>query len=1080
MLFLCTKQFNARLGDELTLKQGDTVQVLADDSEYNDGWYMGKNLRSGEVGLYPKLFTQVIKDEGLLRSRLRKQLSDERNGLVLENSTGLKLNNLANLGLKLSLGLNIGAATVKSSTDGSGADSGFNGKNSNLNGFEPSDLINDVTKSLNNVSLDIDNVITELNDLNNGTLNNEFNQSKDTEFNGNSLQFDNADKKKKSGGSGEYYDAQASIENEKSNFESIKPNGFGLSTNLSSRTNSSNLINTQNRTNSPNALNSQNISSNKPDTDTITNLISQLSINKYNRSDSFDKLASKDALALNKAESNENIKNTQYTPQEEVVKTGGIYTGKLSNSNSYNKRYENSHDSTPNYGSTINNFGTPRNMTPKGDSYFGANAPDSGYFSKDPNLGNPGAKSPQTYSSLLDPLPLNPKTALSWTSAQVSNYFRSLKFDNETADKFTIHQVDGSILFELDLAHLKELDIEKFGTRFQIYKEIENLKNIVNGDNKKDEKNDLIHNANRSYKGQNLSEFPASNEESSEYKKTLMPSASLFQKSHQRKLSSTDQSNFQKTHNRRTSSMDQSNSFQNHRRNNSSIDGGYQKFHQRKRSNSIGDMKLDRNYQFGDSDKQADIESRPSSSVYEASINSHNRQLSGSKTPTQLGYHTRQSSTNSQRRHSNILSFFGKDDDSKKNVSAPKVISPKLKSNNLDGATSPSKLKRHSGFFSPQKQPKSTLLDSPVNNSEPNLSSPKKSKSISYKDISNKEVDDKRIMSDTTTSTISRLKTLRTTSTQNFKNLTTSKKSKTSAFQEGIQEVLPDDAIKTANFSGWMSKRSGNTLSWRSRYFTLHGTRLSYFTSLKDKREKGLIDITAHKVVPVVTEEMAGNNDKFVALYASSTGFGRYCFKLVPPAPGFRKGLTFTQPKVHYFAVDDQEDMRGWMKALMTATIDIDDSVPVVSSCSTPTVSLAKAQELLAKAREETRLKDEELRLKGYIRDGYDEYSGDQQTSFMSNSSPAMESPDDTTVSSVVQSKPTLTIDSSRQNPSTPSLTQSQGFSSPYLLAGGLMSPKLGTTQSPKDNYFNDIVTPTTGSPIFSNNVGRVISGKKK
>lgn len=42
--------------------------------------------------------------------------------------------------------------------------------------------------------------------------------------------------------------------------------------------------------------------------------------------------------------------------------------------------------------------------------------------------------------------------------------------------------------------------------------------------------------------------------------------------------------------------------------------------------------------------------------------------------------------------------------------------------------------------------------------------------------------------------------------------------------------------------------------------------------------------------------------------------------------------------------------MRAWVKALMQATIDIDDSVPVVSSCSTPTVSLNKAQELLAKS----------------------------------------------------------------------------------------------------------------------------------
>lgn len=221
-----------------------------------------------------------------------------------------------------------------------------------------------------------------------------------------------------------------------------------------------------------------------------------------------------------------------------------------------------------------------------------------------------------------------------------------------------------------------------------------------------------------------------------------------------------------------------------------------------------------------------------------------------------------------------------------------------------------------------------------------------------------------------------RLKTLRTTLTANFM-LLGGKKQKTLAFQEGIQEVEPEELAKTAAFLGWMLKRLGNTLLWRLRFFVLHGTRLLYFTLLKDRREKGLIDITAHKVMPLngdkrSTDDELGNNDKYIALYAALTGYGRYCFKIVPPAPGFKKGLTFTQPKVHYFAVDTQEEMRGWLKALMAATIDIDDLVPVVLLCVTPTVLLAKAQELLAKAREETRLKDEELRAKGFIRE-YDD-----------------------------------------------------------------------------------------------------------
>lgn len=76
--YICIKQFNARLGDELSLKIGDKIQVLADDREYNDGWYMGKNLLTGEAGLYPKSFTQLITNnetKPILRSRSRRMMA---------------------------------------------------------------------------------------------------------------------------------------------------------------------------------------------------------------------------------------------------------------------------------------------------------------------------------------------------------------------------------------------------------------------------------------------------------------------------------------------------------------------------------------------------------------------------------------------------------------------------------------------------------------------------------------------------------------------------------------------------------------------------------------------------------------------------------------------------------------------------------------------------------------------------------------------------------------------------------------------------------------------------------------------
>lgn len=43
-LYTVIKSFEARLPDELTIQEGDIVEIISDDSEFDDGWYMGKNL----------------------------------------------------------------------------------------------------------------------------------------------------------------------------------------------------------------------------------------------------------------------------------------------------------------------------------------------------------------------------------------------------------------------------------------------------------------------------------------------------------------------------------------------------------------------------------------------------------------------------------------------------------------------------------------------------------------------------------------------------------------------------------------------------------------------------------------------------------------------------------------------------------------------------------------------------------------------------------------------------------------------------------------------------------------------------
>lgn len=677
-------------------------------------------------------------------------------------------------------------------------------------------------------------------------------------------------------------------------------------------------------------------------------------------------------------------------------------------------------------------------------------------------------RNPSTLSMTQD---LNPLKAITWTPKQVSSYFAIvLGFDINIAGKFARHKITGEILFQLDLPHLKELEIDSFGTRFEIFKEIEKLKQISSRANPQasSRESQLYPLSSAPFNNSDDSQFNYDSDNgkasfrndyktSKRYSTHLLPSVdfrsasdsasikpvSISRKSstklhHRTRSQSLDNINFLDSPNNTTfmsprkapepplqSPMNSAYKFGGSPMPQPSITSSPNPYSLRDKTNSIGLL-------------------RPASSIYETPTNGHHRRTS--------------SGIPAHRRHSSVFLFLSG------NVDEPVIDSEKFQSQ-----------KRASRFF---QDGDLTIIGDDLDIEDGSIS-PMKSKS----DLSSKQADSK------IENPQGMLKSLRSVSTQNFRNLTVLKKLKTSAFTEGIREINPDEAIKSSNFSGWMAKKSGNSLGWRSRYFTLHGTRLSYYTSLRDRREKGLIDITAHKVLPISTEgDSNTSNDKYIALYASLTGFGRYCFKLVPPAPGFKKGLTFTQPKTHYFAVETQDEMRGWLKALMTATIDIDDSVPVVSSCNTPTVTLAKAQELLTKAREETKLKDEELRARGFVRIG--ETDEDTIPSMSQNYSASSEEPspvigsmDETTLSSSTTGapgkgkQPKLSLDTQSKSirvPSTPQASlNSGGFASPYLLASGLLSPKPNGASSPKFLQFApDVTTPQASMSARSDYFG--------
>ncbi|KAF7715027.1 Uncharacterized protein PECH_006023 [Penicillium ucsense] len=197
-------------------------------------------------------------------------------------------------------------------------------------------------------------------------------------------------------------------------------------------------------------------------------------------------------------------------------------------------------------------------------------------------------------------------------------------------------------------------------------------------------------------------------------------------------------------------------------------------------------------------------------------------------------------------------------------------------------------------------------------------------------------------------------------------------KKETSAYTRGLEKKSPQEQVAGCDYSGWMKKRSSNLMAtWKPRLFVLRGRRLSYYYSEKDTEERGLIDITAHRV-------LRADNDPIIALHATVTGStampananaldpgakakalnpalsgkdssGPFFFKLVPPKSGNARTVQFTKPTTHYFQVDTVQEGRLWMAALMKATIERDLSGKVETSNKQKTISLKQARMMQAR-----------------------------------------------------------------------------------------------------------------------------------
>jgi hypothetical protein len=200
-------------------------------------------------------------------------------------------------------------------------------------------------------------------------------------------------------------------------------------------------------------------------------------------------------------------------------------------------------------------------------------------------------------------------------------------------------------------------------------------------------------------------------------------------------------------------------------------------------------------------------------------------------------------------------------------------------------------------------------------------------------------------------------------------------KKETSAYMRGLEKKTPQEQIVGCDYYGWMKKKSSNLITtWKPRLFVLRGRRLSYYYSEDDTEERGLIDISSHRV-------FRADQDTITSLHATLTGAKSspipagqlgspspssdsksasgstsrnsstaadvpFIFKLVPPKAGSARAVQFTKPSVHYFQVDNIQQGRLWMAALMKATIERDLNLPVRTTNKQKTVSLKQAREM--------------------------------------------------------------------------------------------------------------------------------------
>ncbi|KAF9291312.1 polar growth protein [Mortierella alpina] len=140
-------------------------------------------------------------------------------------------------------------------------------------------------------------------------------------------------------------------------------------------------------------------------------------------------------------------------------------------------------------------------------------------------------------------------------------------------------------------------------------------------------------------------------------------------------------------------------------------------------------------------------------------------------------------------------------------------------------------------------------------------------------------------------------------------------------------KVVPLELIGKPDYAGWLKKRGDTYRTWKSRWFMLKGVTLYYMNTPKDNASKDYINLVGYKII----------QDENI--YA-----GKYCFKAV-----------HDQLRDFFFYTESENDMKGWLKALMKVTIGRDPTAPVISSSNIPTIPLHVARQMAPRPPSPTR-----------------------------------------------------------------------------------------------------------------------------